>query len=63
VSVVVSHERSGILERAQELFAEAIAAGPSSVARSDVGLVIGPFRLAEQIGQGGMGCGLSRGAR
>jgi tetratricopeptide (TPR) repeat protein len=43
------------LERAQELFAEAIAAGPSERARSDVGLVIGPFRLAEQIGQGGMG--------
>jgi serine/threonine-protein kinase len=43
------------LERAQELFAEAIAAGPSERARHDEGLVIGPFRLAEQIGQGGMG--------
>jgi serine/threonine-protein kinase len=43
------------LERAQELFAEAIAAGPSERARSDVGLVIGSFRLAERIGQGGMG--------
>jgi serine/threonine-protein kinase len=43
------------LERAQELFAEAIAAGPSERARSDIGLVIGSFRLAERIGQGGMG--------
>jgi serine/threonine-protein kinase len=43
------------LERAQELFAEAIAAGPSEHAHTDVGLAIGPFRLTERIGKGGMG--------